>query len=481
METPSDFMNFVKEQNIRMVALRFVDLYGHWHTLTIPASKVNDELFTMGEPFDGSSIPGFKTTEAGDMVLLPDVETVVRDPFAEFPTLSVICTVAEADTREPFVRDPRGIAAKAEKALSSLGIGDSASWSPEFEFYVFDRVLYENSVNKCGFHIESPEGFWHRHLDAADKDTGFGEYPLKQGGYHQTTPMDRLFDLRSEICEFGEDAGIDVHYHHHEVGGPGQCEIEIEFLNTVKAGDAVLYLKYLTRNVAASRGLLATFMPKPMYNVAGSGMHFHQHLFNGDKPLFWDYEQKNYADLSDLALYYIGGLLKHGPALLAFTNPSTNSYRRLVPGFEAPVKSFFSLGNRSAAVRVPKYATTPESKRMEFRPPDASCNPYLAMAAQLMAGIDGIVNKFDPREHGYGPFDVDVFKLPKEERDKIHSLPTDLSEAIQALREDHEFLLREGVFSADMINSYCEHLFQKEVQPIKGMPHPFEFERSLHC
>ncbi len=478
MKTPADLIAMVKDHGISMVALRFVDLYGHWHTLTVPASKVGEDLFVYGEPFDGSSIPGFKTTESGDMVLLPDVATATRDPFAEFPTLSVICTVAEADTREPFARDPRGIARKAEKAMVDLGFADSALWGPEFEFYVFDRVRYESGVNQAGYRIESPEGYWNRHLDS---DDGYGEFPAAQGGYHQTVPMDRFFDLRSQICELSEAGGYDVHYHHHEVGGPGQLEIEIEFQDTVRAGDAVMYIKYLTRNVAAQRGLIATFMPKPLYGVAGSGMHFHQFFFKNGKPVFWDETGKNYANFSTVGLHYIGGLLKHGAALLAITNPSTNSYRRLVPGFEAPVKAFFSLANRSAAVRIPKYATTPETKRMEFRPPDATCNPYLAVAAQLMAGLDGVINKVDPTAHGFGPIDTNAFKLPAEEQAKIVSLPTSLEEAITALRNDHEFLLRNGVFTRDMILSYCDHLYEKEVLPVKGRPHPYEFERSLHC
>jgi len=478
MRTPSDLMKHVRESGIRMVALRFVDLFGRWHTLTIPASKVTEDLFVLGEPFDGSSVPGFKSTESGDMVLLPEVETAVMDPFAEAPTLSVICTVAEADTREPFVRDPRGVAKKADEAMRKLGFATESKWGPEFEFYVFERVDYENGVNRAGYFIDAPEGYWNRHLTEGN---GYGEYPLVQGGYHLTPPLDRTADLRAEICEHLEEAGIMVHYHHHEVGGPGQCEIEIEFLDTVRAGDAVMYIKYVTRNTAAARGLMATFMPKPMAGVAGNGMHFHQFFFKDGEPVFWDGREGRYANLSDTALHYIGGLLKHGSALLAFTNPSTNSYRRLVPGFEAPVKAFFSLANRSAAIRVPKYATTPETKRIEFRPPDATCNPYLAMAAMIMAGLDGVANEIDPAEHGFGPFDVDVFKLPPEERDEIASLPASLEEAVEALRADHDFLLREGVFTEDMIMSYCDALYKNEVLPLKGRPHPFEFERSLHC
>ncbi len=478
MNSPADLIKLVQENGIRMVALRFVDLFGHWHTLTIPAAKVNEELFTLGEPFDGSSIPGFKTTESGDMVLLPDVSTAVHDPFIALPTLSVVCTVAEADTREPFARDPRGIARKAEQAMKKLGFADKAMWGPEFEFYVFDSVNYQSDINVAGYSIESPEAYWNRHLDRENCNY---EVPLRQGGYHATPPLDRTNALRGEISEHVIAAGFDVHYHHHEVGGPGQCEIEIEFLDTVRAGDAVMYIKYATKCAAAEHGMIATFMPKPMFNVAGSGMHFHQFFYMNGKPVFWDEHQKNYANFSQTGLYYIGGLLKHGGALLALTNPSTNSFRRLVPGFEAPVKAFFSLANRSAAIRIPKYATTPDSKRMEFRPPDATCNPYLAMSAMLMAGLDGVINKIDPMANGYGPFDFDVFKSPAEVRDKIVSLPTSLEEAIDALRSDHDFLLREGVFTKDMIMSYCDHLYEKEVLPIKGRPHPFEFERSLHC
>ena len=436
----------VKKEGIEVIDLKFVNLYGGWHHISVPLSQVGPELFSAGIAFDGSSVPGFKRLEAGDMVLLPDPDTATRDPFWDRPTLSMIAQPAEADTRAPFARDPRAILGKAEALMKSTGVATASLWSPEFEFYIFDAVTYMNDINTASYRIDSAEADWNSGIGP---DNNLGHKIPRQGGYHAIPPLDQLYNLRAEMVARIEEAGVPVRYHHHEVGGPGQSEIEILEQPIRQAADTTLRVKYLIKMVAARHHKTVTFMPKPLYNEAGSGMHFHQRLLKGKRNLFWD--PKGYAGLSALALHYIGGLLAHAPALLAFTNPSTNSYKRLVPGFEAPVRTIFGLANRSASVRIPKYADTAATKRIEFRPPDATCNPYLAMAAQLLAGLDGIRRKLDPTAMGFGPYDVNVFSLPAAEREKIGSLPTSLREAMVALRADHEFLLAGDVFSREQI------------------------------
>jgi len=467
--TREEVLDYLHDHQIQMVDLKFVNLFGGWHHITLPASHVNHETFDRGIAFDGSSTPGFKTTEAGDMVLLPDPRTAYHDPFWDVPTLSLFCSIAEADTRAPFSRDPRSIAGRAEQYLQDCGIATHSKWGPEFEFYIFDSINYRNTDHEAGYVIDSEEAGWNSMLPGRNEGHRMGAH----AGYHAAPPMDRSYNLRSEMVRLLEGADIPVNYHHHEVGGPGQNEIEIILDSLRRAADKAMWTKYVIRMVAKNHGKTATFMPKPLYNVAGSGMHFHQHLFRGEEPLF--YKKGGYADLSDTALYYIGGLLSHGPALLALTNPSTNSYKRLVPGFEAPIKSFFSLGNRSAAIRILKYATEPMEKRIEFRPPDASCNIYLAMAAMLMAGIDGIQRRLDPRELGFGPFDVNVYNLPPAERDKIASLPTSLDEALNALEQDQDFLLAGGVFTPDLLETWISRK-RDEAAQLRRRPHPFEME-----
>ncbi len=473
-EHREEVLGYIIDHEIEMVDLKFVNLFGGWHHITLPAAQFTQDVFEEGVPFDGSSTPGFRSTEAGDMVLLPDPRTAYHDPFWEMPVLSIFCDIAEADTREPFVRDPRSVAARAEEYLRSSGIGTHSKWGPEFEFYLFDSINMANDEHRAMVHIDSEEGAWNRMLDEANEGYRIGNH----GGYHVSPPADRSYNLRSEMVRQLQAAEIPVRYHHHEVGGPGQNEIEIMMDTLRRAADKAMWVKYVIRMVAHQYGRTATFMPKPLYNIAGNGMHFHQHLFNEGDPLF--YEKGSYADLSPTARWYIGGLLYHGASLLALTNPSTNSYRRLVPGFEAPVKAFYSLGNRSAAVRILKYATQPMEKRIEFRPPDATCNIYLAMAAQLMAGIDGIKRKIEPAEYGFGPFDVNVFKLPPEERDKIQSLPGSLTEALDALEKDHDYLLQGGVFTEDIIKTW---IAQKRIEAdaLRGRPHPYEFEMYYEC
>jgi glutamine synthetase len=457
-----------------MIDLKFIDLFGRWHHLSLPKSQLNMDMFKRGVPFDGSSTPGFKAVESGDMTLLPDVKTAKLDPFWDVPTLSFICSSAEADTLKLYKREPRSVAHKAEQYLIKTGIADQSLWSTEFEFYIFDSVAYKNDINMASYIIDSNEADWN---SALEEGKNLGHKIPTHGGYHAIPPLDALFDVRTEMVRTVEEGGIPVRYHHHEVGGPGQSEIEILDDTLTNMGDITMWIKYVVKMVvvkmvARKHGHTVTFMPKPLYNEAGNGMHFHQHLFKKGKPLFYD--RKGYAGLSKLALYYIGGLLTHGGALLAFTNPSTNSFKRLVPGFEAPVKLFFSLANRSAAIRIPLYAQNPEEKRMEFRPPDATCNVYLALAAQLMAGIDGIRKRIDPTKAGFGPIDENVFALPKKEKDKIASVPTTLKEALDALQKDHKFLLEGGVFTKDILDVWIDHKLNNEYHEVRNRPHPYE-------
>jgi glutamine synthetase len=457
----------IHREGFRMIDLKFSDLWGRWHHVTIPASQLDDQLMRDGVGFDGSSV-GLKSVKSGDMVLLPDLSTAFRDPFCSVPTLSFICSAYEADTKQPFAFDPRNIVRRAEDYLRSTGIGDESIWGPEYEFYVFRNVSIENGVNVASYRVDSGEADWN------SATAGHGHLIPLHGGYHAIPPNDSLHNLRSEMCIELENLGVEVKYHHHEVGGPGQCEIETPLGGILQAGDATQIIKYVIKNVAVRHGQTATFMPKPLYGEAGSGMHFHQMLRKAGRNVFYD--ANGYGCMSQTALHYIGGILKHGPALLAITNPSTNSYRRLIPGFEAPISMFFSLGNRSAAIRVPKYADREDTARFEFRPPDATCNVYLALAAQLMAGLDGIAKKIDPTAEGFGPIDKNIFTWSEEERKSIRSLPTSLVEACDALESDHEFLLAGDVFDHDQILDFIKHL-RADDAAVRNRPHPFEVGR----
>jgi glutamine synthetase len=467
-KTFAEAADFLNEHSVRMVDLKFTDLWGRWHHVTLSATEFKPSLMQAGVGFDGSSV-GLKSVKSGDMSLIPDLKTGFMDPFFDAPTLSFICDTVEADTKKPFFKDPRQIAQRAESALVKFGIAEKSIWGPEFEFYIFESASFENSMNTASYHLESGESSPNDQFFA-----GSGDYIPVHGGYHAIPPKDKLFNLRNEMSLALEDAGVPVKYHHHEVGSAGQCEIETPLLGLLKAADSALMIKYFTKMVAAENGKTVTYLPKPLYGESGSGMHFHQQLFSGETNLFYDPNTSNL--LSQSALYYIGGLLKHAPAVLAFTNPTTISYRRLVPGFEAPVNAFFSTGNRSAAIRVPKYATQPDKVRFEFRPPDATCNPYLAMAAMLMAGIDGIRNKIDPTQEGFGPFDEDVFSWTPEKRATIKSLPTSLDEALLSLETDHDFLLVEEVFTEEMIRDWTKAK-RAEIEDLRKRPHPYEMER----
>lgn len=459
--------SFIEAREIRLVDLKFIDLWGRWHHVTLSTQEFDEDTLISGVGFDGSSV-GLKSVKSGDMALIPDLATGFVDPFSEFACLSFICSTVEADTKKPFLQDPRQIARRAEETIASTGVADASKWGPEFEFYVFSRATFENNTHVAAYRLEGPEAIWN------NPEGGEGNYIPTHGGYHIIPPKDKLFDLRSEITIALEDAGVPVKYHHHEVGGAGQCEVETPLLGLVKAADSVMMVKYFTKMIAAQYGYTVSFLPKPLFSEAGSGMHFHQLLTKNGMNAFYDAGGVNL--LSQAALYYIGGLLKHAPAILAFTNPSTNSYRRLVPGYEAPVNCFFSSGNRSAAIRIPKYATQPEKVRFEFRPPDATCNPYLAEAAMLMAGLDGIKNQIDPTLEGFGPIDEDIFSCSEEKRAAIKRLPTSLEEAVKCLEDDHQFLLVNHVFDELMIKDWIK-VKRAEDYEIRLRPHPYEVEK----
>jgi glutamine synthetase len=469
MRTVDELIRHTREKKVQMVDLRFVDLFGAWHHVTLPAARLDEKVFTVGVPFDGSSIPGFKRVQGGDMVLLPDIETPLLDPFWDQLTLGLICNVAEAGTLEPFANDPRTVALRAEALLRREGIAERSLWGPEFEFYIFDKIVYQNDINMAYYRIDSVEADWNT---GAEEGQNLGGKIPRKGGYHAMPPLDNLYNLRAEMARQIEEAGIPVRYHHHEVGGPGQSEIEINLLPLEAAADATMLVKYITKMVAREAGKTVTYMPKPLYNEAGSGMHFHQLLVRDGKSLF--YEKDQYGSLSRLGRQYVGGILRHGRALLALTNPSTNSYKRLVPGFEAPVSLCYGLANRSAAIRIPKYVNNELENRIEFRPPDGTCNVYLAIAAQLMAGIDGILTDADAEREGFGPIDSNIFDLPQEERERIGKIPTSLKEALLALEQDHAFLLRGGVFTSDMIHTLIETKMHREYDEVRNRPHPYE-------
>ena len=456
---------FIVDNDVKMVDLKYTDLWGRWHHVTLPASQFTPSRLEKGVGFDASSV-GLKPVKAGDMVIVPDLSTGFMDPFWEAPTLSFICSAKEADTRLDFPRDPRNIARRAEEYLWEKGIASESRWGPEFEFYVFDSVAFENEVHRVGYRLESREGVWNSTAG------GLGHYIPLHGGYHAHPPRDSLYNLRSEMCLHLEAMGVPIKYHHHEVGGPGQLEIETPLMGLLESGDATMKVKYVTKMTAAAHNQTATFMPKPLFGEAGNGMHFHQMLMRDDLSLFYDSE--GYAGLSQMALHYVGGLLSHGPALLAFTNPSTNSFRRLVPGYEAPVNLFFSVGNRSAAVRIPLYAGSRTQQRIEFRPPDATCNVYLALAAQLMAGLDGILNEIDPSAAGFGPFDTNVFEWPLEERRAVKGLPASLGDALDALAGDHGFLLQGDVMDEEFIHDWIDYKMTQEHLEVRDRPHPYE-------
>jgi len=466
----NEVKKFCQDENIKIIDFKVGDLSGRWHHLSIPVERFDDKIMEKGVGFDGSSY-GFLTVEKSDMVFKPDISTAFIDPFCKVPTLTMLADIYElGDEIKRFEGDPRYIVNKAEAFLKKTEIADEFIIGPEFEFYIFDHISYKVKGQHQEVLIDSQEAYWNsseREYQNLGYKVGF------QNGYHVDLPNDITNDLRSEMMVMLENMGIKVKYHHHEVGGAGQLELEVESGNLSKMSDNTLIMKYLIKNLSMQRGKTATFMPKPLYGEAGSGMHVHMQLFKEGKPVFYD--EKGYSQLSQNAMYFIGGVLKHSPALLAFTNPSTNSYKRLVPGFEAPVSICFATANRSSVIRIPGYARKPEDKRFEFRPSDATANPYLAFSALLMAGLDGIINKINPQEEGFGPYDVNVFDLPEEEKKKIKALPKSLDEAADALENDYEFLLEGGVFTKEIINNQIDRI-RKEANKVNIVPHPKEYE-----
>ncbi|MBE9102412.1 type I glutamate--ammonia ligase [Vacuolonema iberomarrocanum] len=471
-QTPGEVLGWIKDQDIQMIDLKFIDMPGTWQHLTVYQDQIDESSFTDGVPFDGSSIRGWKAINESDMTMVLDPTTAWIDPFMEEPTLSVICSIKEPRTGEWYSRCPRVIAQKAIDYLSSTGIGDTAFFGPEAEFFVFEDVRFDQTESQGFYYVDTAEGRWNS--GRVEEGGNKGYKPRYKEGYFPVSPTDTLQDIRSEMLLTMKKCGVPIEKHHHEVATGGQCELGFRFGKLVEAADWLMTYKYCIKNVGKKHGKTVTFMPKPVFNDNGSGMHTHQSVWKDGQPLF---AGDQYAGLSQMALWYIGGILKHAPALLAFTNPTTNSYKRLVPGFEAPVNLAYSQGNRSASVRIPLSGTNPKAKRLEFRCPDATSNPYLAFAAMLCAGIDGIKNQIDPGE----PLDVDIYDLSPEELAKIPSTPGSLEDALSKLETDHEFLTTGGVFTDDFIGNWINYKLDNEVNPMRLRPHPYEFSLYYDC
>ncbi|MCA1783694.1 MAG: type I glutamate--ammonia ligase [Dermatophilaceae bacterium] len=466
--SPEEVLAYLKEEDVKFVDIRFCDLPGIMQHFNVPAQSLDEDFFTVGQAFDGSSIRGFQAIHESDMKLLPDIATAFIDPFRVEKTLVMNFSIVDPFTDEPYSRDPRNIASKAEAYLKSTGIADTAYFGAEAEFFIFDDVRFKTEANSSFYFVDSVEAVWN--TGRVEEGGNLGYKTRMKGGYFPVSPTDHFADLRDEICLTMDDVGLIVERSHHEVASGGQQEINYRFNTMLHSGDDMMKFKYVVKNTVWEAGKTATFMPKPIFGDNGSGMHTHQSLWKDGEPLFYD--EKGYGGLSDLARWYIGGLLKHAPAVLAFTNPTVNSYHRLVPGYEAPVNLVYSARNRSACIRIPIAGTSPKAKRIEFRVPDPSCNPYLAFAAQLMAGLDGIRNRIEPPE----PVDKDLYELPPEEHAEIEQVPGSLPEVLNALEEDHEFLLEGDVFTKDVIETWIEYKRKNEIDPIRFRPHPHEFE-----
>ncbi len=470
--TPEEILKFVQENNVEIVDLKFCDLPGLWQHFSIPASGLTDVddptrgIWVDGIGFDGSSIRGFQEIHESDMLLMPDAETAIIDPACEIPTMSLICDIYDPLTKQPYSRDPRHIAKKAEKYLKATGIADTSYWGPEMEFFIFDDIRFDQNES-CGFYyIDSVEAAWNT---GKEEKPNLGYKPRYKEGYFPVPPHDSLQDMRSKMILTMARCGIPVEVHHHEVATAGQGEIDVKFDSLTRMGDKMMWYKYIVKNIAKKHGKVATFMPKPIFEDNGSGMHTHQSLFKGGANIFFD--PKGYALISQMAKYYIGGLLKHAASLSALVAPTTNSYRRLVPGFEAPVNLLYSARNRSACVRIPVYNDNPRAKRVEYRPPDSSCNGYLALPAMLMAGLDGIENQIDPGE----PLEKDSYQMTPEEVAQIQTVPSSLDEALDALEQDHDYLLRGDVFTPDVIEMWLNYKRTSEIDALRLRPHPYEF------
>ncbi len=476
MPKGKDVIGLAKDKQAVMVDMKFMDFLGLWQHFTIPIAELSEGVFEEGLGFDGSSIRGWMPIHASDMLVVPDPDTALMDPFMKDPTLSLICNVVDPITKENYARDPRFIAQKAERYLKQSGVGDVAYYGPEAEFFIFDGVSYDSGPNHAHYKIESREGQWEtgsaveHSWDGKTHTTrpNLGYKPRYKEGYFPVAPLDSLQDIRTEMCRVMEQCGILVERQHHEVATAGQAEIDIRFDSLVKTADKLMWFKYIIKNVALRNGKTVTFMPKPLYGDNGSGMHTHQSIWSKGKPLF---AGEGYAGISEMALHYIGGVLKHARSLAAICNPTTNSYKRLVPGFEAPVNLAYSSRNRSAAIRIPMYSPSPKAKRIEFRSPDPSCNPYLAFSAMLMAGLDGIENRIDPGD----PLDKDIYGLSPEELKDVPKMPGSLEEALGELKRDHEYLLKGDVFTQDVIEAWIDTKVEKELNPVRLRPSPMEF------
>ncbi len=463
--TPKEVLALCREKTVKAIDLRFMDFPGIWQHFTIPVDKLEEDVFEEGLGFDGSSIRGWQAINESDMLVVPQPETAALDPFCTLPTLSMICNILDPITHEDYSRDPRNVARKAVNYLKSTGIGDTCYMGPELEFFIFDDIRYDQNTQSSYFFIDSVEGQWNR---GREENPNLGNKLRYKEGYFPVPPADQMMNIRNEMMQTLIDCGISVEAQHHEVATAGQSEIDMKFDKLVAMADKVMMYKYVLKNVARRHGKTVTFMPKPLFGDNGSGMHTHASIWKGGEPLF---AGNGYAGLSQMALYAAGGLIKHAPPVLAFACPTTNSYKRLVPGFEAPVNLAYSQRNRSAAIRIPMYSQSPKAKRLEFRCPDPSCNPYLSFSAILMAMIDGIQNKIDPGE----PLDKDIYDLEPEELAKVPKAPGSLDESLAALKKDHEFLLRGEVFTEDVIETWIDYKTKNEVQAMQLRPHPYEF------
>ncbi len=463
--TPKDVIKMAQENGAEMLDLKFTDFPGMWQHFTVPIEFLDEELFEDGHGFDGSSIRGWQAINESDMLVIPDPNTAFMDPFTAHPTISMICEIHDPITRERYSRNPRNVAHKAEAYMQSTGLADTAYVGPEAEFFIFDDIRYDQTPNSGYYYIDSIEGRWNT---GRDEGPNLGYKPSFKGGYFPVPPTDKLNDIRTEMVLQMIKSGLPVETQHHEVATAGQAEIDLRFSPLLRMSDMMMMFKYIVKNVATRHNKTVTFMPKPLFGDNGSGMHTHMSLWKDGKPLF---AGDRYAGLSEMALHFIGGLLKHAPAILAISNPTTNSYKRLVPGYEAPVNLAYSQRNRSASCRIPMYSPSPKAKRVEFRCPDPSCNPYLAFSAILMAGLDGIQNKIDPGE----PLDKDLYDLPADEAAAIPKTPADLSAALDALEADHEFLLKGDVFTQDVIDTWISYKRKNEVDALRLRPHPYEF------
>jgi glutamine synthetase len=464
--TPADVLALAQSEGVEIVDFRFCDLPGLMQHFSVPVGQLAEEAFEEGYGFDGSSIRGFQEIQESDMILIPDPNTAVIDPFRQHKTLNINCFVQDPVTGESYSRDPRYIAKKAEDYLASTGIADTAYFGPEAEFFIFDDVRFYQDQRSAFYQVDSIEGVWN---SGRDEQPNLGYKPRYKEGYFPVPPMDHFQDLRSEMVLTMQALGIEIEVQHHEVGTAGQAEIDMKFDTLLSMADKLMLYKYVVKNVARANGYSATFMPKPLFQDNGSGMHTHQSLWKGGDPLF--YAETGYAGVSDLGRWYIGGLLKHAPAILAFAAPTTNSYKRLVPGYEAPVNLVYSQRNRSACCRIPLYSKSPKAKRVEFRCPDPSCNPYLAFSAMLMAGLDGVQNRIEPPD----PVDKDLYDLPPEELADVPQVPGSLDEALRALEADNDFLKAGGVFTDDLIETWLTYKRIHEIDEVRLRPHPWEF------